>query len=158
MLHSISYTLTFHSLLLSIPLRELKFDYLETLSAYWTQTFITEFTTGSHQPLSWTRRIHSTLSHPISLLSILILSSHMLLGLFPSAYTTKLLEYFYLPHACYMPTKKLHYTTPYSIMKENNLVLRIVVSLVNNLTPDCAEAVTFKCRLVVFEFLVAPWR
>jgi hypothetical protein len=48
---------------------------------YGTQRFITVFTTCLQWSLSWARWIQSTSSHPISLRSILILSSHLRLGL-----------------------------------------------------------------------------
>jgi hypothetical protein len=47
----------------------------------WNQMFITVFTTARHWPLSWARCIQFTTSHPISLHSILILSSSLRLGL-----------------------------------------------------------------------------
>jgi hypothetical protein len=46
-----------------------------------TRRFITVFTRTSHWTLSWARLIQSTLYHPISLRSILLLSSHQRLGL-----------------------------------------------------------------------------
>jgi hypothetical protein len=47
---------------------------------YGTRRFITVFTTACHWFLSWARYIQSTPSLPISLRSILILSSHLRLG------------------------------------------------------------------------------
>jgi len=51
--------------------------------------------------------IHSVHTHPISLRSILILYSHLRLGLpgglFPAGFPTKILYNFHLSHACYMP-------------------------------------------------------
>jgi hypothetical protein len=57
---------------------------------YGTRRFITVFTTTSLWFLSWDRWIISTFSHPISLRSILILSSHLPLpsGLFPTGFPT----------------------------------------------------------------------
>jgi hypothetical protein len=67
---------------------------------YETQRFVTVFTTARHWSLSWVRRIHSTTSQPISLTSILILSSHLRLGLssvlFPSGYPTEILYAFHI--------------------------------------------------------------
>ena len=42
--------------------------------------FITVFTTAHHFSLSWARSIHSTTSQPIYLISILVLLSHLSLG------------------------------------------------------------------------------
>jgi len=48
---------------------------------YGTWGIITTFTKASHMSLSWARCVQSTPSHPISQRSILILSSHLFLGL-----------------------------------------------------------------------------
>ena len=60
-----------------------------------TQNFITAFTSARHLSLSWARSIQSTPPHPTSCRSILMLSSHLRLGLpsglFPSGYPTKTL-------------------------------------------------------------------
>jgi hypothetical protein len=48
---------------------------------YGTRRFITVFTRALHWSLSWARSIQSIPSHPISLRSILILSTHLRLGL-----------------------------------------------------------------------------
>jgi hypothetical protein len=48
---------------------------------YGTRRFITVFTRALHWFLFWDRSIQSILSHPISLRSILILSTHLRLGL-----------------------------------------------------------------------------
>jgi hypothetical protein len=45
---------------------------------YVTRKFITAFTRASQWTLSWARRIHSTWQYPISSISILILSLHLL--------------------------------------------------------------------------------
>jgi hypothetical protein len=65
---------------------------------YGTRKFITAFTRALHWSLSLARSIQSIPSHPISLRSILILSTHLRLGLpsgiFPSGFPTNLLYAF----------------------------------------------------------------
>jgi hypothetical protein len=62
---------------------------------FWTRRFITAFTSARHLSLSWANPIQSIPPHPTSWRSILILSSHLLLGLpsglFPSGFSTKIL-------------------------------------------------------------------
>ena len=62
---------------------------------YGTRRFITAFTSARHLSLSCASSIHSTPPLPTSWRSILILSSHLRLGLpsglFPSGFTTKTL-------------------------------------------------------------------
>jgi hypothetical protein len=54
---------------------------LKKFSAFYgTRRFITVFTRALHWSLSWARAIQSTPSHPISLWSILILSTYLRLG------------------------------------------------------------------------------
>jgi hypothetical protein len=65
------------------------------------------FTRALRLTLSWGRWIQSVSPHLISLIYILILSSHRHLvlpsGLFPSGFPTKILYAFLFSHACYMP-------------------------------------------------------
>jgi hypothetical protein len=75
---------------------------------YGTRRFITEFTRVLHLFLSWARPIQFTSPHPTSPRSILILSTHLRLGLpsglFPSGFpTNNLHEFLFSPHSCYMP-------------------------------------------------------
>jgi len=75
---------------------------------YGTQRFITTFTTAHHLSLSWATLIQFMPSHPTSWRSILILSSHLHLGLpsslFPLGFPTKTLYTPLLsPHTSYMP-------------------------------------------------------
>jgi hypothetical protein len=64
---------------------------------YWTRRFITAFTIAHHLSLSSASPIQSIPPHPTSWRSILILSSHLRLGLlsgvFPSGFPTKTLSY-----------------------------------------------------------------
>jgi hypothetical protein len=63
---------------------------------YGTRRFITVFTRALYWPLSWARSIQSIPSYPISLRSILILFTHLRLGLpfglFPSGFPTNIIR------------------------------------------------------------------
>jgi hypothetical protein len=65
---------------------------------YGTRRYITAFTRALHWSLSWARSIQSIQSQPISLRFILILSTHLRLGLhcglFPSGFATNILYAF----------------------------------------------------------------
>jgi hypothetical protein len=71
---------------------------------YRTRMFITAFTGARHLSLSWTSSIQSTPPHPTSWRSILILSTHLRLGLpsgiFPSQTPVHASP---LPHTRYTP-------------------------------------------------------
>jgi hypothetical protein len=68
---------------------------------YGTRMFITVFTKSLHFSLSWATQIHFISSYPISLKSILILSTHLRLGLpsglLPSGFPTDNLYAFLFP-------------------------------------------------------------
>jgi hypothetical protein len=65
---------------------------------YGIQRFITMFTRALHWSLSWSRSIQSIPPHPISLRSILILSTYLCLGspngLFPPGFPTNIIHAF----------------------------------------------------------------
>ena len=72
-----------------------------------TRIFITVLTSVRHLSLSWASQIQSIYPHPTSWISILILSTHLRLGLpsglFPSGFPTKTL-YTPLSHTRHMPS------------------------------------------------------
>jgi hypothetical protein len=76
---------------------------LKNFPFYGTRWFIIVFTRALHWSLSWATSIQSIPLHPVSLRSILILSSHLHLdlhsGLFPSGFPTKIL-YAFLFFSC----------------------------------------------------------
>ena len=73
---------------------------------YGTRRFITAFTSARYLSLSWARSIQSMPSHTTSWRSILILFSHLRLGLpsglFLSGFPTKTLYTSVIPHTYYM--------------------------------------------------------
>ena len=72
-----------------------------------TEKFINELTSVRHLSLSWASPIQSMYPHPTSCRSILIISTHLRLGLpsglFPSGFPTKTL-YTLLTHTRHMPS------------------------------------------------------
>ena len=75
---------------------------------YGTRSFITALTSVRHLSLSWASPIQSTYPHPTSWRSILIVSTHLRLGLpsglFPSGFPTKTLYTPLLTHTRHMPS------------------------------------------------------
>jgi len=73
-----------------------------------TRRFITALTSFRHLSLSWARPIQSIYPHPTSWRSILILSTHLRLGLpnglFPYGFPTKTLYTPLLTHTRHMPS------------------------------------------------------
>jgi hypothetical protein len=100
------YNVANHLTLCSTVIEKLTLTQLVKLPAFYgIRRFIIVFTTARHWSQSWARCIQSTPSHPTDLRSMLILSSHLLLGLpsglFPSHSRPKLcISNLY--HACYM--------------------------------------------------------
>ena len=74
---------------------------------YGTRRFINAFTSARHLSLSWVSSIQSMSPYPTSSKSILILSSHLRLGLlsglFPRVSPQKPCIQLSSPHTCYMP-------------------------------------------------------
>jgi hypothetical protein len=95
-----------------------------------TRRFNTEFTRFLRLFLSWVRPIQSTSPHPTSPRSILILFTHLRLGLpsglFPSGFpTNNLYALLFSPNSCYMPRPshppRLNYSD-YNLQHEYSLL------------------------------------
>ena len=98
---------------------------------YWTRRFITAFTSAPHLSLSWAASIQSITPHPTSWRSILILSSHirlgLLSGLFPSVFSTKIPAYAaVLPHTGYMPRRSS--SSQFLNLEELDLILLVFIT------------------------------
>ena len=103
---------------------------------YGTRRFITALTSVRQLSLSWASPIQSTYPHPTSWRSILILSTHLCLGLpsglFPSGFPTKTLyapsPHPYAPHA--QPISFFSILTPaqYWVRSTDHLAPRYAVS------------------------------
>jgi hypothetical protein len=73
---------------------------------YGTRRFSTAFKRAFHWSLTWSRTIHSTPIHPFYARSILILLTHLRLGLpsrlYPSDFPVITYKSSFFPHSCYM--------------------------------------------------------
>ena len=90
---------------------------------YVTRRFITAFTSARHLSLSWANSILSIHAHPTSWRSILILSSHLRLGLsndpFPSGFPTKTLyTHLFSPIRAICPAHRVLYLITRTILGE----------------------------------------
>ena len=103
---------------------------------YGTRRFITALTSVRHLSLSWTSPIQSTYPHPTSWRSILILSTHLRLGLpsglFPSGFPTKTLytpsPHPYAPHAQPISFFSILSPAPYWVRSTDHLAPRYAIS------------------------------
>ena len=101
-----------------------------------TRRFITALTSLRHLSLPWARPIQSINTHPTSCRSILILSTHLRLGLptglFPSVFPTKTLytpsPHPYAPHAQPISFFSILSPTQYWVRSTNHLAPRYAIS------------------------------
>ena len=106
-----------------------------------TRMFIIALTSVRHLSLSWARPIQSIHPHPTSWRSILILSTHLCLGLpsglFPSGFPTKTLytpsPHPYVPHAQPISFFSILSPAQYSVSSTNHLAPRYAISSIPTL-------------------------
>jgi len=111
------------------------------LAFHGTRRFITALTSVRHLSISWASPIQSIYPHPTSWRSILILYTHLRLGLpsglFPSGFPTKTLyppsPRPYAPHAQPISFFSILYSTQYWVRSTNHLVPRYAVSSITPL-------------------------
>ena len=103
-----------------------------------TRMFITALTSVRHLSLSWASPIQSIHPHPSSWRSVLILSTHLRLGLpsglFPSGFHTKTLytpsPQQYAPHAQLISFFSISSPAQYWVRGTNHLALRYAISYI----------------------------
>ena len=108
---------------------------------YGTRRFITALTSVRHLSLSWASPIQSIYPHPTSWRSILILSTHLCLGLpsglLPSGFPTKTLHtpspHPYAPHAQPISFFSILSPAQYWVRSTNDLAPRYAVSSISPL-------------------------
>ena len=101
-----------------------------------TRRFITALTSVRHLSLSWTSPIQSIYPHPTSWRSILILSTHLRLGLpsglLPSGFPTKTLyttsSHPYMPHTQPISFFSILSPTQYWVRRTDHLAPRYAIS------------------------------
>ena len=106
------------------------------LAFYGTRRFITALKSVRHLSLSWSSPIQSTYPHPTSWKSILILSTHLRLGLpsclFPSGFPTNTLytpsPHPYAPHVQPISFFSILSPAPYWMRSRDHLAPRYAIS------------------------------
>ena len=113
---------------------------------YGTRRFITAFTSARHLSLSWAISIQSTPPHPTSWRSILILSSHLCLGLpsrpFPSGFPTKTL---------YTPLlSPIRATRPAHLILHDFVTRTILVEEYRSLTSSLCSSLHYLVHIYIY--------
>ena len=118
--------------------------------------FITALTSVRHLSLSWASPIQSIYPHPTSWRSVLILSTHLHLGLpsdlLPSSFPTKTLytpSHPYAPHAQPISFFSILSPSQYWVRSTNHLAPRYAISSIPRyfVPPRADNLTTFMCQL-----------
>jgi len=111
---------------------------------YGTRRFITAFTIARHLSPSWASWIQSTPLHPTSWRSILILSSHLRLGLpsglFPSGFPIKTL--------CAPPHSLIRPSCPAQLILLDFITLKVVREVYRSLSSSLCSFLPLRCYLI----------